>query len=129
MQPFKGLLFGLFFITITVGAGIDFGILFGDFATIIGLTLGVIVVKGVVLYGLAHLFSSRSRSRPLVVRPLPCPSRRVRVRAAEFQPAESRHTSGVGVDIVACRRTVDAADARSFHTVRQVCAFPFCRRR
>ncbi len=54
IEPFKGLLLGLFFIT--VGAGIDFGILFADFATVIGLTLGVIVIKGIVLYGLARLF-------------------------------------------------------------------------
>jgi monovalent cation:proton antiporter-2 (CPA2) family protein len=54
IEPFKGLLLGLFFIT--VGAGIDFGILFGDFATILGLTLGVIAVKGIVLYALARLF-------------------------------------------------------------------------
>jgi monovalent cation:proton antiporter-2 (CPA2) family protein len=54
IEPFKGLLLGLFFIT--VGAGIDFDVLFGDFATIIGLTLGVIAVKGLVLFGLARLF-------------------------------------------------------------------------
>lgn len=54
IEPFKGLLLGLFFIT--VGAGIDFGILFADFLTIIGLTLGVMVIKGAVLYGLARLF-------------------------------------------------------------------------
>ncbi|MDJ0739971.1 MAG: monovalent cation:proton antiporter-2 (CPA2) family protein [Gammaproteobacteria bacterium] len=54
IEPFKGLLLGLFFIT--VGAGIDFDILFGDFAIVIGLTLGVIVVKGLVLYALARLF-------------------------------------------------------------------------
>ena len=54
IEPFKGLLLGLFFIT--VGAGIDFGILFGDFFTIIGLTLGVMFLKGAVLYGLAKLF-------------------------------------------------------------------------
>jgi monovalent cation:proton antiporter-2 (CPA2) family protein len=54
IEPFKGLLLGLFFIT--VGAGIDFDVLFGDFATILGLTLGVIAVKGIVLYALARLF-------------------------------------------------------------------------
>jgi len=54
IEPFKGLLLGLFFIT--VGAGVDFGILFADFATIIGLTIGVMVIKGLVLYGLARLF-------------------------------------------------------------------------
>ena len=54
IEPFKGLLLGLFFIT--VGAGIDFGILFADFATVLGLTLGVMTLKGVVIYGLARLF-------------------------------------------------------------------------
>ncbi|MEW8492092.1 MAG: monovalent cation:proton antiporter-2 (CPA2) family protein [Candidatus Thiodiazotropha endolucinida] len=54
IEPFKGLLLGLFFIT--VGAGIDFGILFADFATVLGLTLGVMTLKGIVLYGLARLF-------------------------------------------------------------------------
>ncbi len=54
IEPFKGLLLGLFFIT--VGAGIDFDILFGQFATVLGLTLGVILLKGLVLFGLARLF-------------------------------------------------------------------------
>ncbi|MGB0749682.1 MAG: monovalent cation:proton antiporter-2 (CPA2) family protein [Magnetospiraceae bacterium] len=54
IEPFKGLLLGLFFIT--VGAGIDFGRLIDDFFKIIGLTLGVILVKMTVLYGLAFLF-------------------------------------------------------------------------
>lgn len=54
IEPFKGLLLGLFFIT--VGAGVDFGVLFADFATIIGLTIGVMLIKGIVLYGLARLF-------------------------------------------------------------------------
>lgn len=54
IEPFKGLLLGLFFIT--VGAGIDFGVLFGDFATVLGLTLGLMVLKGLVLFGLARLF-------------------------------------------------------------------------
>jgi CPA2 family monovalent cation:H+ antiporter-2 len=54
IEPFKGLLLGLFFIT--VGAGINFDILFGQIATVLGLTLGVILVKGLVLFGLARLF-------------------------------------------------------------------------
>jgi Kef-type K+ transport system membrane component KefB/voltage-gated potassium channel Kch len=59
IDPFKGLLLGLFFIT--VGAGIDFGILFGDLGTVLGLTLGVMVLKGLVLLGLARLFRLDSR--------------------------------------------------------------------
>ena len=61
IEPFKGLLLGLFFIT--VGAGIDFGVLFADFATIIGLTIGVIVIKGLVLYSLARLFHLKAANR------------------------------------------------------------------
>ncbi len=55
IEPFKGLLLGLFFIT--VGAGIDFDILFGDFTTIIGLTFGVMLLKAGVLLFLARLFN------------------------------------------------------------------------
>lgn len=54
IEPFKGLLLGLFFIT--VGAGIDLHLLFGNLTTVLGLTLGVMVLKAVVLFGLARLF-------------------------------------------------------------------------
>ena len=54
IEPFKGLLLGLFFIT--VGAAIDFGLLFGEFAYILGLTLGVMSIKALVLYILARIF-------------------------------------------------------------------------
>lgn len=43
IEPFKGLLLGLFFIT--VGAGINFSVLFGDFWLIMALTIGVMVLK------------------------------------------------------------------------------------
>ncbi|WP_295608882.1 monovalent cation:proton antiporter-2 (CPA2) family protein [uncultured Lamprocystis sp.] len=54
IEPFKGLLLGLFFIT--VGAGIDFGILSAHLATVIALTLSVMSLKMAVLLGLARLF-------------------------------------------------------------------------
>lgn len=54
IEPFKGLLLGLFFIT--VGAGVDFNTLLGDFWTIIALTFGVMFVKGAVLYAIATIF-------------------------------------------------------------------------
>ena len=57
IEPFKGLLLGLFFIT--VGAGIDFNVLFASPGVIIGLTLGVMTVKALVLLGLALLFRIR----------------------------------------------------------------------
>lgn len=61
IEPFKGLLLGLFFIT--VGAGINFGILFDDFALIIGLTLGVMLVKALVLLLLSVIFKIKGSGR------------------------------------------------------------------
>ena len=59
LQPFKGLLLGLFFIT--VGAGIDFSLLAKDFVQVLGLTLGIMALKGAVLFLLAILFRLRGR--------------------------------------------------------------------
>ena len=57
IEPFKGLLLGLFFIT--VGAGIDFGVLFADPAVILGAAIGVMALKALVLLGLALMFGVR----------------------------------------------------------------------
>ncbi|MXQ06349.1 potassium transporter [Alphaproteobacteria bacterium GH1-50] len=61
IEPFKGLLLGLFFIT--VGAGINFGALFRDPLDLIGLTLLLMLVKGLVLYLLALIFRIRGRDK------------------------------------------------------------------
>ncbi len=61
IEPFKGLLLGLFFIT--VGAGVDFGTLFANPFLIVGLTLAVMVLKGVVLLGIALVFRLRGADR------------------------------------------------------------------
>ena len=57
IEPFKGLLLGLFFIT--VGAGINFSVLAAEWGTVLSLGLAVIVVKGMILLGLALLFRVR----------------------------------------------------------------------
>lgn len=54
IQPFKGLLLGVFFIT--VGASIEFSVLMDEPLLITQLLATLIVVKIVVLYGLAKLF-------------------------------------------------------------------------
>jgi len=54
IEPFKGLLLGVFFIA--VGASIDFGLVAREPATIAGLVAGLIVVKGVVLFALGRFF-------------------------------------------------------------------------
>ena len=54
LEPFKGLLLAVFFIT--VGAGIDFSLLIAQPLAIIGLVLGFVALKGIVLFALAKLF-------------------------------------------------------------------------
>jgi CPA2 family monovalent cation:H+ antiporter-2 len=65
IQPFKGLLLGLFFIT--VGAGINFNILFHNFFAIMGITLGVMLIKASILLVLAYVFQFRGRDRLLFI--------------------------------------------------------------
>jgi CPA2 family monovalent cation:H+ antiporter-2 len=54
IDPFKGLLLGLFFMT--VGAGINFSLLSDNLSLIVGLTLGLMALKIAVLYVLAVTF-------------------------------------------------------------------------
>lgn len=54
IDPFKGLLLGVFFMS--VGAGINFILLMDNLALILGLTLGLIVLKVAVLWVLALVF-------------------------------------------------------------------------
>ncbi|MBC3765819.1 monovalent cation:proton antiporter-2 (CPA2) family protein [Neptunicella marina] len=54
IEPFKGLLLGLFFVT--VGASVDFALLWQEFGTVLGLVAALIVIKMLVLYCLARLF-------------------------------------------------------------------------
>lgn len=59
IAPFKGLLLGLFFIT--VGAGINFTVLFREFIIVVGLALAIILLKGGVLYVLGRMFKLHGR--------------------------------------------------------------------
>ncbi len=63
IQPFKGLLLGLFFIT--VGAQIDFVGFFANPVPILGVTLGIMLIKGAILLLLAHAFGLRGRDKML----------------------------------------------------------------
>jgi len=51
--PFRGILLGLFFMT--VGMGIDFALLWNEFFLVMGLTLGLMFVKGLVVYLLGRM--------------------------------------------------------------------------
>ncbi|WP_417255321.1 monovalent cation:proton antiporter-2 (CPA2) family protein [Celeribacter halophilus] len=61
IEPFKGLLLGLFFIA--VGAGVNFTVLFRDPITIIGLTVMLMLTKGLILYGIGRVFKLRTRGQ------------------------------------------------------------------
>ncbi|MEL7041241.1 MAG: cation:proton antiporter [Pseudomonadota bacterium] len=64
IDPFRGLLLGLFFIT--VGAGIDFNLLSANFGIVIAMTAGLIVLKAAVLFLLGTLFKIRGGQRWLL---------------------------------------------------------------
>lgn len=61
IKPFKGLLLGLFFMT--VGIGIDTRELFAQPVTIFGLTLALITVKAAILFLLSVIFRLRGHDR------------------------------------------------------------------
>lgn len=61
IEPFKGLLLGLFFIT--VGAGINFQILSDNLAVILGITFGLMILKALVLFSLSYIFKITSSDR------------------------------------------------------------------
>jgi CPA2 family monovalent cation:H+ antiporter-2 len=61
IEPFKGLLLGLFFIT--VGAGIDIGLLAASPGPLIGAALGVMALKALILFALARFFGLSGRDR------------------------------------------------------------------
>jgi len=61
IDPFKGLLLGVFFIT--VGAAIQFDMLFNNLGKFVGLTVGLIALKAAVLYALSRIFGIVGASR------------------------------------------------------------------
>ena len=61
LEPFKGMLLGVFFIT--VGAGMQFGLLAQSPVLIASLLLALILVKGLILWGLAVVFRIHGHAR------------------------------------------------------------------
>lgn len=62
LDPFKGLLLGIFFISI--GASLNFTLIGDQIYLIAGLTAGLIVLKWLALYATACLFKTTPRARP-----------------------------------------------------------------
>ncbi len=65
IEPFKGLLMGLFFIS--VGMSINFGLLMVEPVLLLSLVLLLIVAKGVVLWGVSHFCTIPVSQRSLFV--------------------------------------------------------------
>ena len=61
IDPFKGLLLGLFFIT--VGAAIQFELLFANLSTVVAMALGLIALKAAILYALTRVFNITGADR------------------------------------------------------------------
>lgn len=61
IDPFKGLLLGLFFMT--VGAGINFGLLGENLMLVVGLTLGLMLLKALVVLVLTYVFNIKGADR------------------------------------------------------------------
>lgn len=62
LEPFKGLLLGLFFIA--VGMSIDFGVLLRYPGTVVALVAGFLAIKSAVLYGLSKRFGILPGQQP-----------------------------------------------------------------
>ncbi|MCF8481910.1 MAG: monovalent cation:proton antiporter-2 (CPA2) family protein [Rhodospirillum sp.] len=60
IEPFKGLLLGLFFIA--VGMSVDLGLIFNHPGVVFGLVAGLLVVKGTILFLLGRVFGASPRS-------------------------------------------------------------------
>ena len=65
VEPFKGLLLGLFFIA--VGMGVDFGLLLGKPLIILGLLFGFVILKSAVLWAIARFARLPLSEQPLFI--------------------------------------------------------------
>ena len=61
LKPFKGLLLGLFFMT--VGVGINFKMLAREPMTVLGLTLGLMLLKAIILVAISLFFKLKRQDR------------------------------------------------------------------
>ena len=112
IEPFKGLLLGLFFIA--VGMSIDFGLLLGQPAMLGLLVAGLLGLKALVLAWLAPRLGVAARAA-LAVRGAARAGRRVRLRGVRRGARCARPPAGVG-------RAADAAVALSMAPRRCCCS-------
>lgn len=87
IEPFRGLLLGLFFIT--VGAGVDLPLIVRQPLTLAGVVIGLMVLKFLVMLGLARLFGAPLRGAAAVATAL--------AQGGEFAFVLLTFTVGAGV--------------------------------
>ena len=87
IEPFRGLLLGLFFMT--VGAGVDLPLVARQPLVLAGLVVGLMVLKFLVMYGLARLFGAPKRGAMAVATAL--------AQGGEFAFVLLSFTVGAGV--------------------------------
>jgi Kef-type K+ transport system membrane component KefB/voltage-gated potassium channel Kch len=87
IEPFRGLLLGLFFMT--VGAGVDLPLVARQPLTLVGLVIGLMVLKFLVMYGIARLFGAPKRGAMAVATAL--------AQGGEFAFVLLSFTVGAGV--------------------------------
>lgn len=87
IEPFRGLLLGLFFIT--VGAGVDLPLIAQQPLTLAGVVIGLMVLKFLVMLGLARLFGAPLRGAAAVATAL--------AQGGEFAFVLLTFTVGAGV--------------------------------
>lgn len=87
IEPFRGLLLGLFFIT--VGAGINFDIILSQPLVLVGIVLGLMTLKFAVMFGLALIGGATGRAAAAVATAL--------AQGGEFAFVLLTFTVGAGV--------------------------------
>ena len=105
IEPFKGLLLGLFFIA--VGMSIDFGVLLASPGLMAAIVLGFLALKGVVIYALARAMGLPVPGAP-GVHAAAGAGRRVRLRRV---PGRGRRAGDARRDVVAADRRGGGVDA------------------
>lgn len=103
IEPFRGLLLGLFFIT--VGAGVDLPLVARQPLQLLGVVIGLMVLKFIVMYGIARLFGAPRRGAMAVATAL--------AQGGEFAFVLLSFTVGAGVIGVQLAALLTAAVAVS----------------
>ena len=108
VEPFRSILLGLFFLS--VGMLIDFDAVAARPLLVAGIAVGIIVVKAILIAGLAWLFGMTAGPRDLA-RPAAQPGGRIRLRPVRPGGERAAHHARSSVSVQRGRHPVDGLDA------------------